>query len=147
MGTLRQKMLANEIKKVLKGNIDITGGEIVEKCRYGKGMKVHPGVAIDTPGVKEELQKIGIDVDEVDSVVKGILKKGKKDENKLKAADLLYKRTGSYANEKKVADAFESILKLHSEIEDEQTKGITEEMEKEPDFVYQDDVELEPATD
>ena len=148
MGTIKQKRLAREIKKALESKENITGGELAENSGYAPSLKKYPGRVIDTPGTREELQKIGIDVEEVDSVVKSILKGGKKDENKLKAADLLYKRTGSYANEKKVADAFESLLNLHSEIEkDEQSERVDEDLEEESDSVYSGDVEIEPSTD
>lgn len=54
---------------------------------------------IDQLGVQEELQNLGFDTDSAKKVVKSILQKGK-EENRLKAADMIFKIQGDYAPEK-----------------------------------------------
>jgi hypothetical protein len=121
----RQKMLAREIKNTVENNIPTTGGKIVEKCGYGIGYIKAPKRAIETKGVKKELQILGFSETEADTTVGRILLKGKRDENKLKAADMIYKRMGSYAPEKK------ANLNVNLEIKtSEESQKLVEEYEE-----------------
>jgi hypothetical protein len=100
MGTIRQKLVAKKIKNTIDKNILTTGGKIAESSGYSKSMQDNPKRVFDTKGVKEELSILGFSEVEADEVVGGILVNGTKEETQLKAADLIYKRTGAYAPEK-----------------------------------------------
>lgn len=103
MGTLKQKRLAQEIVNDLNNPIPQTGKELLANVGYAEGLLKQPGRIIDTPGVKEELEALGFTEHNADTVVASILQHGEKEETRLKAADLIYKRKGSYAAEKSIA--------------------------------------------
>ena len=100
MSTIRQKLVARELKNAIENNIPITGGRVAEKCGYGKDAILNPRRVLERRGVKKELAILGFSEFEADTTVGQILLKGKKDESKLRAADIIYKRVGSYAPEK-----------------------------------------------
>ena len=97
MATIRQKKLARAIINSVKDNENITAGQLLEKVGYSKSMSTaKSGEVLDSKGVKEELENLGFTTEGADGVVQKILYKGKKEETKLKAADMVYKRLGSY---------------------------------------------------
>jgi len=101
MGTLRQKKLAQRLAKNISGEINESAGEMLEKVGYSKSVaEAKPGDIINSEGVKEELGKLGISIDETDNVVRNILLKSKKEENQLRAAEQVYKRLGAYQDTK-----------------------------------------------
>lgn len=102
MGTILQKRLAKAIVE----------NAVAEKPLNKKQLLVNSGYSplsasqsqtfiMDQKGLHEELDRLGFSVDAADLVVKTILKSSRKDENKLKAAQEIYKRLGAYAPEKK----------------------------------------------
>lgn len=99
MGTLRQKKVAKAIKEAIENNENTTAGELLDKVGYKK-ISRYPKRVIESVGVKEELKAI-LNVEEVDQVVKSIMVGAEKDTDRLKAGDMIYKRLGSYAAEKK----------------------------------------------
>lgn len=100
MPTQRQKKLAKAIVENMKSNNTKTAGQLLESIGYSKNTAEGiPGEIINSKGVVEELANLGISIEAADKVVGSILKKGR-DEHKLKAADLTYKRLGGYAPEK-----------------------------------------------
>lgn len=98
-----QKKLAKVIVEDIKNDRPSTGAELLAKVRYGKGLQKQPSRVIDTPGVREELEALGFTEANADKVVAEILTGGEKEETRLKAADLIYKRKGSYAAEKSIS--------------------------------------------
>jgi hypothetical protein len=99
MATEKQKKLAKAIAKNMEKDKPNTAGELLESAGYSKATaEASPGRTIEQAGVKEELLKLGISLDEADSQVGVILRAGENAE-KLKAADLVYKRLGGYAPE------------------------------------------------
>lgn len=96
MATLKQRKVARVIIDTLKQDSPMTGGQVLEKVGYSKNLQKQSGRVIQSVGVKEELAYLGFTTEGADSVVEKILYKGKRDENKLKAADMVYKRFGSY---------------------------------------------------
>ena len=101
MATLRQKKLARNIVENIKRIKPLNKGELVESSGYSKiSAKSSAGIILEQIGVQEELEKLGFSVDGADKVVSNILYQGKKEENKLKAADLVYKRRGAYEDTK-----------------------------------------------
>jgi len=101
MATEKQKKVARELVENLKRDKPIGTGEILEKSGYGQGTKKTPKDIIDSTGVKEELKNLGFTVEGADGVVREILY-GKKTQSrdKLKAAEMIYKRLGANAPEK-----------------------------------------------
>ncbi len=96
MGTLKQKKLAKRIGMNLAGEINETAGEMLANVGYSKSMaKAKPKEIINSEGVQEELKALGITVDEADKVVLKIMRESKKEENKLKSAEMIYKRLGA----------------------------------------------------
>ena len=112
MGTIKQKLVARELKETIETGVPKTGGEILENIGYSKAIQKNPKMILESEGVREELKKIGINVEEVDSVVRTILLGAEKDTDKLKAGDMIYKRLGSYANESKMADAMLGLSQM-----------------------------------
>jgi len=104
MGTLRQKKLAKRIAQNLSGEIHETAGEMLANVGYSKSVaKAKPQEIIDSEGVKEELEILGISIAEADEVVRRILHTSQKEENQLKAAEQIYKRLGAYKDTEKGA--------------------------------------------
>ena len=102
MGTIRQKRVAKLIVEASAMDNPPTAGAMLESVRYGKISK-QPSRILESKGVKEELEKLGFTVAGADKVVEKILYKGKKEETKLKAADIVYKRLGAYEDTKQGA--------------------------------------------
>ena len=104
MGTILQKRLAKAIVE----------NAVAEKPLNKKQLLVNSGYSplsasqsqtfiMDQKGLHEELDRLGFSIDAADIVVKTILKSSRKDENKLKAAQEIYKRLGAYAPDKKTS--------------------------------------------
>ena len=100
MATLRQKKLAENIVLNAKRGNKLNKKELVVSSGYGEvtGNK-HAHIILEQKGVQEELENLGFDTESAKKVVKSILKSGK-EENKLKAADMIFKVVGEYAPEK-----------------------------------------------
>lgn len=100
MATLRQKKLAENIVLNAKLGKRLNKKELVVSSGYGlvTGNK-HAHIILEQRGVQEELENLGFDGESAKKVVKQILAKGK-EENRLKAADMIFKVTGDYAPEK-----------------------------------------------
>lgn len=97
MATLRQKAVARTIVDNYKNGTIQTAGTVLEKVGYSKLVATRkPKEIIESKGVKEELRNLGFNVEGADKVVGRILYKGKKEENRLRAADMVYRRFGSY---------------------------------------------------
>jgi hypothetical protein len=102
MATQRQKKLAKAIADNLKSKDTKTAGELLEIAGYDKTTSLSsPGRTIEQQGVKDELMKLGISLEEADKQVGFILRTGQPSDQ-LKAADLTYKRLGGYAPEKSI---------------------------------------------
>jgi hypothetical protein len=101
MATLRQKRLARKIPKMIEGEQIITGGELVASVGYGPDMQRKPGEVLNSPGVQDELNKIGFSVEKAKEVVAVILGDVTlKPEPRLKAAEMVFKVHGTFAPEK-----------------------------------------------
>lgn len=101
MPTLRQKRVAQEIVANLERDKPLNGGEIAAKVGYAKDMVRHPKRVLESDGVKQELQVMGFTEVAADTVVQQILhNESEKAQDRLKAADLIYKRLSSYAPDK-----------------------------------------------
>ena len=97
MGTILQKRLAQEIVKDIKAKKPRNKKDLLVSAGYGVvTAEATPERTIAQKGVQEELKDLGFTTEGADSVVKSILYNGKKEENKLKAADMIYKRLGDY---------------------------------------------------
>ena len=101
--TIRQRRVAKKLVEAVENGIDTTAGEIVESSRYSKSMAIKPGVVIQSKGVQEALEDLGFTIDGADSVVKKILYKSKREDMRLRAADMVYKRRGAYEDTKQGA--------------------------------------------
>lgn len=100
MATLRQKRLAEEIVKSAKSKKKVTANTMLVNVGYAKSVAEHkPAEILDAKGVQEELENLGFDVESAKKVVKSILIKGR-EENRLKAAQEIFKVQGEYAPEK-----------------------------------------------
>lgn len=102
MATLRQKKLAQNIVENAKTGNKLNKKELLVSVGYTQTTATaNPGLIIDQKGVQEELEILGFDSESAKKVVKTILTKGK-EENRLKAADMIFKVGGDYAAEKHV---------------------------------------------
>lgn len=103
MPTFRQKKLAENIILAVQNGKTPTKGELVESSGYSKVSATHhPHIMMNQKGVKEALKEFGFDPDTAKRVVGDILLNGKKERDKLSAADMIFKVDGSYAPEKSV---------------------------------------------
>ena len=101
MATVRQKKVARKIIENAKLDKPKSTGEVLKSVGYGTGLQNQPKRVLESEGVREELINLGFDEDSAKHVVTEILTKGK-EENRLKASDMIFKVQGSYAPEKKV---------------------------------------------
>lgn len=100
MATFRQKKLAKKIAENSIAKEPLNAGQLLESVGYAKSVALHkPGEIIDQKGVQEELENLGFDVESAKSVITQILRKGK-EENRLRAAQEIFKVSGEYAPEK-----------------------------------------------
>ena len=103
MATLKQKKVAKELVKALKTDKPPSAGAVLKSVGYGTGLQSQPKRVLKSKGVQEALNELGFTVDGADGVVKKILYKSKREDFRLKAADLVYKRLGAYEDTEKGA--------------------------------------------
>ena len=102
MATLLQRELAQNIVKNAKRTKKLNKKELVVSSGYSEITGIaHAGEIIAQKGVQEELENLGFDIDSAKKVVQSILKRGR-EENRLKAAQEVFKVEGAYAPEKRV---------------------------------------------
>lgn len=102
MGTILQKRLAKAIVENAVAEKPLNMGQMIEKVGYSKAVSIgRPGEILQQKGLNEELDALGFSLEAADLVVKTVLKTARKDENKIRAAQEIYKRLGGYAPEKK----------------------------------------------
>lgn len=101
MGTQRQKRAAKLLIENATLDKPLNAGQIVEKSRYSKSMVIKPNVVLESEGVKEELEALGFSEEGAKQVVSKILYEGK-EENRLKAADMVFKVHSTYAPDKAI---------------------------------------------
>lgn len=80
----------------LAGDRKETAQEMLENAGYGKGVAKTPSRVLESPGVQQELRKLGFNPEDAKEVVAEILNTGNKRE-KLLAAREIFKVTGQYA--------------------------------------------------
>ena len=91
----KQKIVARKIAESLKTSTPKPAIDIMAEAGYGRNRR-HPKRIIESEGVKEELKAI-LSIEETDNVVRSIMMASEKDSDRIKASDLIYKRTGAYA--------------------------------------------------
>lgn len=97
MSTILQERLAKNIIENEKRKDPLNKTELVRSSDYAEGNAIgHPGETIERKGVQIALEKYGFTEDNAKKQVGKILNKGKED-NRLRAADLVFKVKGSYA--------------------------------------------------
>lgn len=102
MATVRQKRLAKVIIENATLDKPLNAAQMLVNVGYAKTVAQHkPSEIFEGDGVQEELENLGFDEESAKKVVKSILTKGK-EENRLKAADMIFKVTGGYAPEKSI---------------------------------------------
>ena len=102
MGTLHQKQVARIIVEATKNNERISAQEILTRADYApQTARAESKRVLESVGVREELEALGFTIENADRVVTRILNKGRKEENQLKAGDMIYKRLGAYSPEKR----------------------------------------------
>lgn len=110
MATLLQKQLAQNIVANAKKPKKLNKKELVVSSGYGEvTADRHASEIIKQKGVQEELANLGFDTESAKKVVRSILVKGK-EENRLKAADMIFKVTGGYAPEKHLTMTMGDVL-------------------------------------
>lgn len=106
MATQKQKKLAKELIKNSQLAKPKNAGQLLENVGYAKNTaEAIPGVILGQKGLIEELEKLGFNEDNAKRVVGDILNKSE-DNNRLKAADMVFKVHGSYAAEKHEVQVF-----------------------------------------
>jgi hypothetical protein len=103
MATLQQKKVAKKIVEALESDETPTAAQVLKSVGYGTGLQHNPQRVLESKGVREELSNLGFSIDAADSVVTEILHSGQKEESRLKAADMVYKRLAGYAPERSIA--------------------------------------------
>ena len=99
---IRQRALAQEIIKNAKEKNRRTAGQLVESVGYSRSTSIKkPGEILDGIGVKKALQEYGFTEENAKRVVTTILNRGK-EENRLKASDIIFKVHGSYAPDRNI---------------------------------------------
>lgn len=97
MATTRQKRVAKLIIENATLDKPLTGGQMLEKVRYGKISK-QPSRILESQGVKDALNDFGFSESNAKKVVGEILMKEKaQDKDRLKAADMVFEVHGSKA--------------------------------------------------
>lgn len=127
MPTIKQRKVAKKLVEAMQSEEPITAGQILESSGYKHGSIVNPKQILEGQGVKEELANLGFSIDAADSVVTEILHGGQKEESRLKAADMVYKRLAGYAPERSIAlkadlkdlKGSEALLELKEKYEEE----------------------------
>lgn len=110
MSSQKQKKLAKQIAQDIANGTERTDKDLVTSVGYSEiTADAHSKRTLESQGLKDELEKLGINLDEADSVVRSILKSPTVYEmvtpdNQLRAADMIYKRLGAYAASDKKPD-------------------------------------------
>lgn len=100
-GTIKQKRVARRLIKAVQSNESITAGELVAEVGYSQEMQDNPGRVLNSPGVQDELNKMGFTEEKAREVVGRILAdESIKPEPRLKAAEMVFKVHGTFAAEK-----------------------------------------------
>ncbi|SRR6266481_8451270 len=101
MGTVKQRIVARRVAKAINDGEQITGAQILADANYSLEVQKKPGTILNSPGVKEELDKLGFSEENARMVVGQILSDDTvRPEPRLKAAELVFKVHGSFAPEK-----------------------------------------------
>ena len=97
--TIRQRKAAQLIVDTARGKTGLlTDAEIVRAAGYKQSIEDAPAKVLGNPGVLEALDDLGFNEDTAKKVIAKILNSNEsKDENKIRAADLVFKVKGSYA--------------------------------------------------
>lgn len=103
MPTLRQRKVAQKIVDSLSVDKPPSAGAVLKSVGYGTGLQTQPKRVLQSNGVREALEDLGFSIEGADSVVQKILHKSKREDMKLKAADMVYKRLGAYEDTKQSA--------------------------------------------
>lgn len=97
--TPKQKKVAQAIIENSQSEQPTTAGIILDNIGYSKSIVKNPQMIMESDGVKQALVDLGFHEDNAKRVVADILNKSE-DNNRLKAADMIFKVSGSYAPEK-----------------------------------------------
>ena len=110
--TPKQRMLAQKLAENAKNRNAKTQGEILLECGYSQNVAKNPHAIVDAPGVKYAMWEIGFNPETAMSIVGEILVNGK-EENRIRAADQVFKVFGTYAptnvNLRKSLEPFDDI--------------------------------------
>lgn len=103
MATIKQKKIAKLIVENTTLDKPLNGKQMLAKVSYSDGLQKQPSRVIESEGVQEELQVLGFTEENAMNVVSEImLNPEAQDNNRLKAAEQVFKVTGSYAPERKI---------------------------------------------
>ena len=123
MSTIKQKKAAKRMAENLTGERKETAQEMLENAGYGKGVAKTPSRVLESPGVQEELRKLGFNPEDAKMVVAEVLSTGNNRE-KLAAADEIFKVTGQYRQSE--FNAFAHDERTDDEL-DEEIRGLHKE--------------------
>ena len=101
MSTLKQQKVAKTIAEALNSQEIPTATAVLKSSSYAKSTAETKSTKImRSKGGREALNDLGFTVEGADGVVQKILYHGKKEETRLKAGEMVYKRLGAFAPEK-----------------------------------------------
>lgn len=104
MGTILQKRLAKAIVENAVAEKPLNKKQLLVSSGYSPlSASQSQTFIMDQKGLHEELDRLGFSLEAADLVVKTVLKTARKDENKIRAAQEIYKRLGGYAPEKRTS--------------------------------------------
>jgi len=132
--TVKQKALAHIVADAINNGSDKSQAELIKQAGYSDVSAENPKIIFGTPGFKHELAKLGFSLQAADQQVNNLLVNGTKEETKLKAADLIYKRLGGYAPDRTVnisvkgsVEEFQKFADLRKKYEEELLTTLTNE--------------------
>lgn len=102
MATINQQRAAKRVKEAIEKGEKIDGGDILENIGYSLAIAKNPKMVFESKGFQEALKELGFSIEAADLTVAKILRTGK-EENQIRAAQEIYKRTAAYAPERSVS--------------------------------------------
>lgn len=104
MSTLKQKKLAMKVVEALQSDNPPNQQDLLISAGYSPLTASNSSSRqLEQKGVIEELERLGFCVEAADNVIFDLLKRGRKEETRIKASQEIYKRMGAYAPEKKAS--------------------------------------------
>lgn len=125
MATTKQKNVAKAIVENSTLDNPIGAGQVLKSVGYGTGLQHQPKRVIESEGVQEELEILGFTEQNAMNVVSEVmLNPDARDNDRLKASEMVFKVKGTYAPEKK------AIVNLNIDSSNKEAQALADEYEE-----------------